>query len=1140
MKPRIVLPPCDIGEPTSRHSRSVRYKCDFFATGVAVLKVILRPDYATLATALAERLGESMVIDNALDRALTPEWIVTPSAGARQWLRHEMAHQLGASGEGRRDGIVANWHLEFPGALTERLTLPHLREAYGVDRDPWSMPELTFRLLEVAQRHDSDLSLRPLRNGDGDVLLSRVRHFADLFDRYHVWRPDMVVKWSNGEVVDSADSREVEQAAMWRRLREEIGIPSTPERWNEAVHRASRPDTPLRDRWPNASRVSIFGLTAFPGGLQFLDVVAAMAVHLDVAVFLVHGFDDAVLDDVRDRMDFKSELMQMWGGLPLANAPIIDDLIRRADVVDRHSFAPREPTNFLAALQHTLRRDEVVPVVRDGTAEGPSIVEHWCHGPMRQAEVLRDAIRHDLDSDFWSPPLQESEILVVCSDIEMYAPLIRTAFGPSRTDSTESAQPALAYRIIDPRLVSEGSYLRSIRQGLELVRSRCRRSDVLSFLESPPVAARRRLGVDELEILSSWTKEAGIRWGLNEQHREDFGVSGLGDINTWRAGLDRIFLGVAVENPSFRSVRDILPVEVLAGRIDLVGNLTEVIETLEASVQLVRQTHSLAEWLEWFGTFTAALFASGGAEENEATRVARAVADIRRVAESVDVAMTYGDFLAVLEESWSSVGSVSRLLTGGITVTSVDTLRWIPFRSVYLVGFDDETFTRPDWSADDLRRREPRPGDISPNDDARSRLSELILSAEDRLTIFRTYRDVTNNTEVDFGVAFAEYRQAVQAVTAGSTPLTMRHPRHGFSDENFDPASEVAQIARESNLLTGPWSMSALDHRIVVRAIDTQDPLEIEVAAPVNPPLEFSISDLATFLKDPVGTHLRVALGIREDALSLEERDDLDIAIAARERPHLLRRLFEFATRDDGDVVRAQRALLRSGDIPPEDFAPGTLLTELTQSLIAQYREVTWNAVEQQCSIEIPVGKFVVRDDVTVHLREGELTIAHIVTSEIRARHVFLPWLEAVAVRAVTDADVPVTLQLVCLKEGIVSSVTCPVSLTPAEASDVMKDMVKLYFLNLERPIPYDSEIDIHETWSDLDEEEWQGEKMNRTHCYLGKPAWRLVFGDFSADDVVAYEPSPGYSIAEARRSIAWFLSHGVDLAQHLKKAKSA
>jgi exonuclease V gamma subunit len=196
------------------------------------------------------------------------------------------------------------------------------------------------------------------------------------------------------------------------------------------------------------------------------------------------------------------------------------------------------------------------------------------------------------------------------------------------------------------------------------------------------------------------------------------------------------------------------------------------------------------------------------------------------------------------------------------------------------------------------------------------------------------------------------------------------------------------------------------------------------------------------------------------------------------------------------------------------------------------------NHTVQQLAIEIPIGKFVVRDDVTVHLFEGEVTVAHIVTSEIRARHVFQPWLETLAVRAMTPAATPVNLELVCIKDGDVATITCPISLTPDEAFGTLVDVLKLYLLNVQRPIPFDSDVDIHEEWSDLEEEEWQGEKLFRTHLYLGKPAWRLVFGDFSVNEITEYEPSPGYSIEDARTSIQWFLSHGIDLARHLVKAK--
>ena len=51
---------------------------------------------------------------------------------------------------------------------------------------------------------------------------------------------------------------------------------------------------------------------------------------------------------------------------------------------------------------------------------------HACHGPARQVEVLREVLLGLLADD---PTLEPRDILVMCPDIEAYAPLVAAAFG---------------------------------------------------------------------------------------------------------------------------------------------------------------------------------------------------------------------------------------------------------------------------------------------------------------------------------------------------------------------------------------------------------------------------------------------------------------------------------------------------------------------------------------------------------------------------------------------------------------------------------------------------------------------------------------------------------------------------------------
>ena len=76
---------------------------------------------------------------------------------------------------------------------------------------------------------------------------------------------------------------------------------------------------------------------------------------------------------------------------------------------------------------------------------------HSCHGPARQVDVLREALLGLLADD---PTLEPRDILVMCPDIETYAPLIAADFGLGEV--VPDAHPAhqLRVRLADRSLVA--------------------------------------------------------------------------------------------------------------------------------------------------------------------------------------------------------------------------------------------------------------------------------------------------------------------------------------------------------------------------------------------------------------------------------------------------------------------------------------------------------------------------------------------------------------------------------------------------------------------------------------------------------------------------------------------------------------
>ena len=71
-----------------------------------------------------------------------------------------------------------------------------------------------------------------------------------------------------------------------------------------------------------------------------------------------------------------------------------------------------------------------------------SVQVHACHGAARQVDVLREVLLGMLEAD---PTLEPRDILVMCPDIETYAPLITAGFGLG--DLVDGGHPAHRLRV---------------------------------------------------------------------------------------------------------------------------------------------------------------------------------------------------------------------------------------------------------------------------------------------------------------------------------------------------------------------------------------------------------------------------------------------------------------------------------------------------------------------------------------------------------------------------------------------------------------------------------------------------------------------------------------------------------------------
>ena len=98
--------------------------------------------------------------------------------------------------------------------------------------------------------------------------------------------------------------------------------------------------------------------------------------------------------------------------------------------------------------------------------------------------------------------------------------------------------------------------------------------------------------------ISRWVARAGVRWGLDETTRAAFAMERFPH-NTWRTGLDRILLGVAMSGDAHRHLGRGLPLDdVGSNEIDLAGRLAELVERLRTCLTGLAEARTVAEWTD--------------------------------------------------------------------------------------------------------------------------------------------------------------------------------------------------------------------------------------------------------------------------------------------------------------------------------------------------------------------------------------------------------------------------------------------------------------------------------------------------------------------------------------------------------------
>ncbi len=1001
---------------------------------------------------LADALGE--LLEVPLPDAFAQEVVVVPAKGIERWLSQRLSHVLGR-GAGD-DGVCAGVEFASPRALVATLV--------GTDRDdPWSADALAWAVLDVLdtdldQPWASTLARHLGHEHTGDEREFRLgrryavaRRLAGLLAAYAAQRPALLRDWHDGALTDglggALDPDLAWQPPLWRAVEARVEAPPPHQRHTDALARLHEAPADL------PTRLSLFGHTRMPA--TEVELLGALARHHELHVWLPHPSDRLWrrLGDLRGAVPRRTDLSHRRVGHPLT-ATLGRDVreLQRAlptgdDVVDtsHQARAETEPerASLLAWLQADLHADEVRPAGRHHDPGDRSVQVHRCHGAARQVDVLREVLLGLLDDD---RTLEPRDILVMCPDIETYAPLITARFGLA--DVVSGGHPAhrLRVQLADRALSRTNPLLGVAEQLLSLAGGRASASSVLDLAQSPAVRRRFALSDDDLDAITAWTRESGVRWGFDREHRRPFGVDFVQ--NTWRFGLDRVLAGVALSDDAAAWIGATLPLDdVGSNRVELAGRFTELVERLIATTDRLVGEHPLADWVQTLAEGVAGLTSVSRDDQWQVGHLQRELATVlAQAGEREATSLRLADVRALLEGRFAGRPTRANFRTGTLTVCTMVPMRSVPHRVVCMLGLDDGVFPRLGTvDGDDVLRRTPVTGERDVRAEDRQLLLDAVGAATETLVVTYTGANEHSGQPRPPAVPLGELLDVLDLTTEAPVreQIVVKHPLQPFDTRNVEPG----RLGVPGKPFTfDPTMLAAAEAAVHPHA----EPGFLAAPLALPEPLDVALADLVAFFKDPVKGFFRaldVTLPWEADGLSDAMPVEIDELESWGVGDRMLADMLRMVHPDN-----AREAEWRRGHLPPGRLGwrkAGEVRESAMNLAVAAltHRQVPPRTYD--VDVTLPGGR---RLTGTVGPVYGDRLVA-VSYSKLAGKHLLESWIRLLALAAHDDDHNYTALAIGRAPRG-----SHPVQRLLAPGSDgplaLLTDLVALYDAGRRAPLP--------------------------------------------------------------------------------------
>lgn len=804
------------------------------------------------------------------------EVVIVQNAGMQHWLNLSLAKQR---------GISMNIRYALPSQFLWKLIRTLASDEYVPDQSPYSREVLTWRIhsilisdkvvndpvFEQANNYwqgktsqETSLSEDQGTESNQDEKSSLKRYqlacqLADLYEQYLIFRPEWVDVWSHGNLIENISDSHVQDIANWQG---KLWYLLTQEQAYNPVILIQQALENLADKASVLpKRISFFGINVMaPIWLSFINEVSD---YVDIHFFHLNPCYAYWGDILSEKQAIKSiskwiaghddisqevgnpllanlgqqgrEFMALLHGYSTINIDVFELASNDALVGTKH--------NVLTQVQHdilSLTDARTKPSVN----KDDSIVITSCHSALREVQGLHDWLLHQFNND---PLLTPKDVLVMCPQVEQYAPYVNAVFTRGWQDFDDKVPP-LPCSIADRVSKDCEPIVAAFSELLNLPDSRFQVSQLIGLLRLPAMQSKFKVTIEEIDKISIWLQQAAIHWGLDQTHKQQIlNTENASNNFTWQQGLSRLLKGFAFGDKDVIYQDQLLLPTVEGSDGLLLGKLMLIIEQLQRYAVSLSSPKDAMHWQSFLFELINELFVTdddvGFAIVYQVIESLVEHCEHANFEEKIELAIVR-DFL---NHHFSQPDPGRQFIVGQVTFCSMLPMRSIPFKIIAVLGLNDGEFPRQRQPLGfDLMSETPvKLGDRSRRGDDRYLFLEAIISARQALYLSYQGRNIKNNSPKQASLVLKELMEYLKmgygwnllADNEDENTDLRQLAMQPFSEQNYQGNfgsfdKNWLKLSQESRHQTEPLFIS--DNMLAEHTSETQEDITLDVALVIS------------------------------------------------------------------------------------------------------------------------------------------------------------------------------------------------------------------------------------------------------------------------------------------------------------------